>query len=359
MVKLTKGQLATLVAASLPMIATGLAGAVATFVNMRSVLPSDATALGMVAAGEGATLVAAIVALAVTLLGQTVPSLIRTGMWLLPALASVLGFYLAPSHAMAAVMAATPMAMTVAGEGLTFVARRIVVYRTGLDVNADERQRRLGGLLLWHAQRARNGKWIGKRVSQAAVWRLSKQFASTDATMALQLADVQRNGISTGAAENLAHALGINRPEAPRAALSAPLTVSPAPEVAEAPVAPQIAAQSLTAASRPALPSAASLLGADDTLKVAEAAGVAPVAGTAAALLADPDEFVMVKAAAAEAEATVKADPSVKLLSTAEVATLKGVAPGTVRSWKHRGKLPFTMVDGAPMYHPADVAKLD
>jgi hypothetical protein len=41
------------------------------------------------------------------------------------------------------------------------------------------------------------------------------------------------------------------------------------------------------------------------------------------------------------------------------VAKLKGVQNGTVRSWKHRNKLPYTMVDGVPMFHPADVAALD
>lgn len=353
MIKLTWGQLGTLVLASVPMAATGIAGAVATFTNMRGVLPTSEAALGMVAAGEGATLVAAIVALAVTLLGQTVPALVRVGMWLLPAAASILGFYLAPSHAMAAVMAATPMAMTAAGEGLTFVARRIVVYRTGVDVNADAEQRRLSGLLLWHAQRTRNGGAIGRRISQAAVWRLSKRFAATDVQMSVQLADVQRDGISAGAVENLAHALGLTKEQTPQIAAQAPLAVEAAPTPVETVTPSQIAAQPV---SRPALPSAASLLA------VADAAGVtksAP-AGSAQQLLDDPDGFGFIKGVLAEAEANVAADRSIKLLTVAEVAARAGVAEGTVRSWKHRGRLtPFdTDADGRPLFHPNDVSKL-
>lgn len=318
MLKLTKGQVAVLVAASLPMVATGVAGAVATFVNMRSVLPTGATALGIVAAGEGATFICALVALAVTLMGQHTPAAIRTGMWLLPIGASLLGLYLAPDHAMAAVMAATPMAMTVAGEGITLVARRIVAYRTGVDI---EQQRR-SGLLLWHANRAANGKGIAKWRSERAVWALTKQFAATDGQMSVQLGEVQRYRIGEGADQNLAAVLsGQVAQQQPQTAAVAPAAPVPALPVAQPVTEPQTAAD---------------------------------------ALHDDPDGFGFIKGVLAEAEQQVATDTRVKLLTVAQVADLKGVAPGTVRSWKHRGKLPvFDTVDGSPMFHPNDVAKLD
>ncbi|ALO79419.1 hypothetical protein [Streptomyces phage phiSAJS1] len=154
MLKLTKGQTAVLALAAAPMAAVGIAGGVATFVNMNRVLDSGASALGMVAAGEGAVLIASLVALAVTLMGQHTPVVVRLAMWLLPLAASGAGIALAPDHMNAVVMGFTPMAMTAAGEGVAFVARRVVAYRTGVDI---EQQRR-SGLLLWHANRAANGK---------------------------------------------------------------------------------------------------------------------------------------------------------------------------------------------------------
>lgn len=52
---------------------------------------------------------------------------------------------------------------------------------------------------------------------------------------------------------------------------------------------------------------------------------------------------------------------TVALLTTAEVAKLKGVAEGTVRSWVNRNKLAPTQRDGDArlLFHPAAVAALD
>ena len=74
----------------------------------------------------------------------------------------------------------------------------------------------------------------------------------------------------------------------------------------------------------------------------------------------DAENFEWIQGVMKEAQAKVLSDPGVKLLSVAEVAQQKGVAEGTVRSWKHRGKLRVhDVVDGSPMFHPDDVANLD
>src|SRR5690606_41966951 len=65
-----------------------------------------------ISAGEGATLVAGLVMIVVTMLGQTAPTAIRAALWLLPAAASVMGLALAPTLAEAVVFALTPLAMT-------------------------------------------------------------------------------------------------------------------------------------------------------------------------------------------------------------------------------------------------------
>lgn len=318
MIKLSKGQTAVLVVAALPMAAVGVAGAVATYVNMDNVLHRGASALGLVAAGEGATLICALVALAVTLMGQHTPATVRAGMWLVPLAASGVGWALARSHAEALVMAFTPLAMTAAGEGVAFVARRVVAYRTGVDI---EQQRR-SGLLLWHANRAANGSGLGRRLSKAAVWRLTRKFAETDTQLSVQLGEIQRYRIGQGADGNLA-------------------SVLTGETSAKTPVLPAAAHAALPPAPAPILnPEALSALSAAPTVD---------------------EHFTAVAEVMAEAGQVVAADPDVKLLTTADVAKLKGVAAGTVRSWTHRGKLPVHIhdKDGRALYHPMTVTSLD
>lgn len=319
MIKLSKGQAGVLIATAAPLAVIGIAGAVASFFNFRTILDGQAAAaLSIVVAGEGATLSAALVMLALTLLGQHSPAPARAALWLLPLVAAVAGGILAPNLNMKVVMVAAPLAMTVAGEGVTLVARRIVAYRTGVDI---EQQRR-SGLLLWHANRSVNGGAVGRRISKAAVWRLTRQFAATDAQMSVQLGEVQRYRIGEGADANLAAVLSgtVTRPakasEAPRKAVVAP-------------AAPQL------------------------TAVPAEVATKAPTA------VAD-DSFDFVKGVLAEAEQNVAEDDSVKLLTVADVAAKLGVAPGTVRSWVQRGKLVVADRDddGRSLFHPLAVDAL-
>lgn len=322
MIKLTKGQKTVLITASVPMAAVGIAGAVATFVNMKNVLVDDATALGMVAAGEGATLICALVCLALTLMGQHTPAVVRAGLWLIPIVASGAGIYLAKDGNHAVAMGITPLAMTAAGEGVALVARRIVAFQTGTDI---EQQRR-SGLLLWHANRAANGTGLAKKRSELAVWRLTKQFAATDAQMSVQLGEVQRYRIGQGADENLAAVL------TGQTAVKAPALPPAAPA---APAAPEL----------PAAPS-------QDVQQAPVASGFGPD---------DPDGYGFVKGVLAEAEEQVATDTQVQLLTVADVADMKGVAPGTVRSWVNRGKLPVHErdADGRSLFHPLAVADLD
>lgn len=323
MVKLTKGQKAVLIMASAPMAATGIAGGIASFFNFRTILDGQASAaLSIVAAGEGATLVAALVMLALTLLGQHTPAPARFALWALPAVASVAGGILADDLKMKVVMVAAPLAMTVSGEGVTLVARRIVAFQTGADI---EQQRR-SGLLLWHANRAANGKGLAKKRSELAVWRLTKQFAATDTQMSVQLGEVQRYRIGEGADANLAAVLtGQTTVKAPERARAVPA----APAAPELPAAPSQGVQQ---------PLTASSFGADD-----------------------PDGYGFVKGVLAEAEEQVATDTQVQLLTVADVADMKGVAPGTVRSWVNRGKLPVHErdADGRSLFHPLTVADLD
>ncbi len=336
--KMTWGQILVLTVTCVPMAAVGVAGAVATYVNMDRILGSGASAAGMVAAGEGATLICALVALAVTLMGQHTPAVVRLGMWLLPVVGSVAGVALASTTNERIMMAVTPLAMTAAGEGVAFVARRVVAHRTGTDL---EQQRR-SGLLLWHANRAKNGGRLGRKLSQLAVWRLTKAFASTDAQLSVQLGEIQRYRIADGADTNLAEVLAGPVAKAQKQSRKADVAASVAP-------APQL----------PALPPAAPAQ-AVTQLPAASLANAVPAAKLPTETDRDADNLEWIQGVMAEAKANVIADPLVKLLSVAEVATMKGVSAGTVRSWKHRGKLrAHDVVDGSPMFHPEDVAGLD
>lgn len=321
MVKLSKGQKTVLWLASTPMAAAGIAGAAATFFNMRDILNSDATAAGLVAAGEGATLICALVALLVTLMGQHTPAIVRIGMWLVPLAASGTGAVLAPDLNMKVAMAVTPLAMTASGEGIAFVARRIVTHNTGVDLEAQRR----AGLLVWHAGRAANGGWLGRKLSKAAVWRLTRSFASTDGQMHIQVDDIQRFRISENLDVNLTDVLAgkaTKTPEPPRAVPAAPA----APELPAAPA--EAATEAHTDPET------------DDD---------------------DDSSWGFISEVLAEAEQNVATDATVKLLTVADVADMKGVSQGTVRSWVSRKKLSVHDRDdnGRSLFHPLAVAELD
>ena len=197
MKKLTAGQIAVLILATLPMIAVGIGGAIGTYANAASVLHRKETALGVVAAGEGATLVAALVMIGVTMLGQ-------------PA----------------------PLAMTAAAEGISFLARRIVVHATGTDIEAQRRNAAILRRIAYHQARAQRHPWKRvRKISELLAWRLIGRLGHGDATLGSALTDVQNTRVVAGADVALAAMLG-SAPELP--AVAPPVT----PATRRPPVAP-------------------------------------------------------------------------------------------------------------------------
>ncbi|AMD42817.1 hypothetical protein SEA_XKCD426_76 [Streptomyces phage Xkcd426] len=331
--KLTWGQVTILGLAAVPMVAAGVAGGIASYFNFAGILNSASNALSLVIAGEGATFICAVVALAVTLMGQHTPAVVRLGLWVLPGVASVAGGIIAPDVNTKVVMALAPLGMTAAGEGLTLVARRIVAYRSNVDLEAQRR----AGLLVWHAGRAQNGGWLARRLSKAAVWRLTKQFASSDGQMAIQVDDIQRYRIGENLDVNLL------------AALTTPTKATERPSLPVAPAAPAIApAQPSEAVNGPSVASLDNAVPAaklDDEISKGDDNG-------------DWIQQLLAEQSARDAEA--KAATLVKLLSSDDVAVQLNVKPGTVRSWVHRGKLRVHDRDanGRALFHPDDVARL-
>lgn len=226
---LTRGQKIVLAAATLPMIGAGGLGAWGTYANITSVFHRSATALGVVAAGEGATLVLALVLVGLTMLGQPSPIAVRAGLWLLPAAASITGVLVAPGVKDAIVFAVTPMAMTVSAEGLGLLARRIVVHTTGVDVEAQRRNAATLRRIAYHRARAeRHPDGKVRKASALKAWKLMSHVGADDTVLGSGLVGVQRQRITEGADDALADML-TGRPALPELP-PAQLPVSPEPE---------------------------------------------------------------------------------------------------------------------------------
>lgn len=337
--RLTKGQKAALGLAAAPMAAAGVAGGVASYLNFASVLDEKSYALSLVLAGEGATFVCALVALAVTLMGQGTPAMVRIGLWALPVVASVAGVSIAPNASVAVVMAVSPLGMAAAGEGVAFTARRIVAHNTGVDLEAQRRT----GLLVWHANRARNGTALQRRLSKAAVWRLSKSFAASDAQMAVQVDDIQRFRISENLDANLTAVMSARQGD----------------------VLPELAPSAKAAIAAPVRPSEALLAPAPRPAPILNPEALTPPVSEQIALPAPAgdDGMDFIRNVLAEAETKVEQSfTRADLLTTADVARIKGHKnTSTVRSWVHRKKLKPVGQDGQGhnLFSPLDVANLD
>ena len=197
---LTGGQITVLTIATLPMIAVGGAGAVGTYANASSVLHNSRTALGVVAAGEGATLVAALVMIGVTMLGQAAPAVVRAALWVLPATASFMGLAIAPTMREAVVYALTPLAMTASAEGISFLARRIVSHTSGVDVEAQRRNAETMRRIAFHAAQAERHPDEKVRAKSAlTAWKLMREIGEGDAQLGSGLITVQRDRLTEGA----------------------------------------------------------------------------------------------------------------------------------------------------------------
>jgi hypothetical protein len=205
---LTKVQVGVLSAAFVPMLATGVIGGIGTYSNIGHSY-GKGTALGALAAGEGATAVLALVLLGLTMLGQSSPHVVRTGLWALPAAASVMGAMAAPDLGRTVIYALTPMGMSVSAEGMAFLARRIVVHTDGRDAETERRNADIVQALAYHQARAAHHpsdrvKWWSERKS----WRLARKVGVGDTALGSRLLDVQRDRVTAGANTALASMFG-------------------------------------------------------------------------------------------------------------------------------------------------------
>ncbi|WP_223767538.1 conjugal transfer protein [Streptomyces huiliensis] len=181
------------------MLAIGVAGGLGTFSNISGTYGTG-TALGAVAAGEGATAVLALVLLGLTMLGQSSPLVVRAGLWLLPAAASVMAAMAAEDPGRTVIYAVTPMGMCVAAEGMAFLARRIVVHTDGRDAEAEARAAAVVQALAYHRARAANhpDEKVRKE-SELTSWKLARKIGTGDASLGARLLDVQRERLMDGA----------------------------------------------------------------------------------------------------------------------------------------------------------------
>ncbi|MDX3522400.1 conjugal transfer protein [Streptomyces scabiei] len=211
--ELTKPQIAVLAAAFVPMLATGVAGGYGTYSNISHAY-GKGTALGAVAAGEGATAVLALVLLGLTMLGQSSPRVVRTGLWVLPAAASVMAAMAAPDLGRTVIFALTPLGMSVSAEGMAFLARRIVVHTDGRDAENERRTADLVQALAYHHARAANHPSdLVKRWSERKSWRLVRKVGVGDVALGSRLLDVQRDRVTAGADAALASMLDTTTPD--------------------------------------------------------------------------------------------------------------------------------------------------
>ncbi|MFF9625425.1 hypothetical protein [Streptomyces griseosporeus] len=206
---LTRGQAVVLGAAAALMLAVGGFGAWGTYANAVSEFHRQATAAGVVAAGEGLTLILALIMLGRTMLGMASPAVVRGGMWLAPLSASCIGVAIAGDVREAAVYAVTPLAMSGAAEGLGLIARSVVVYRTGLDAEVMRRNADVARQLAFHRAVADGhpGAWR-RRFAVRRYWRLARYVGVGDTELGAGLVDVQRVRVRDGADAALASMYG-------------------------------------------------------------------------------------------------------------------------------------------------------
>lgn len=219
---LTRGQAVVLGAAAVAMVAVGTFGAWGTYSNAVGAFHRQATAAGVVAAGEGLTLILALIMLGRTMLGMAAPAIVRGSMWLAPASASCIGAAIASDAREAAVYAVTPLAMSGAAEGLGLIARSVVVYRTGVDAEVQRRNADTARQLAFQRAVADGhpGAWR-RKLAVRHYWRLAKYVGVGDTELGVGLVEVQRHRVRDGADAALASMYGATpaaqAPKAPSA----------------------------------------------------------------------------------------------------------------------------------------------
>ncbi|MDH6131935.1 hypothetical protein P3T37_001309 [Kitasatospora sp. MAA4] len=240
---LTKAQAAILTAVLIAMLGIGAAGAVGTYTNVNRVWHGSGTAISMVAAGEGATMIMALVVLALVMIGQSAPAWVRYGMWVVPAVASVVIGSQAHTFRDAAVYAVSPVGMSTCAEGVALIARRVAVYRTGVDVDVQRRTADTVRQIAYHQARAQQHPDEATRAdSERKMWELAERLGKGDVTVSAGLVGVHRDRMTQGADAALSTLYG-----AP-----APLALPAAPQEPAAPALPPASTtNSLPAAPAP------------------------------------------------------------------------------------------------------------
>ncbi|OPG03051.1 hypothetical protein B1R27_29980 [Streptomyces sp. GKU 895] len=149
------------------------------------------------------------------------PAVVRAGMWLAPVSASCIGVTIASSTRDAAVYAVTPLAMSGAAEGLGFIARSIVVYRTGVDAEVMRRNADAARQLAFNRAVADSHPDESKRNRAVRrYWRLARYVGADDAELGAGLVDVQRVRVRDGADAALAGMYGSTSTQDPAPAAS-------------------------------------------------------------------------------------------------------------------------------------------
>ncbi|MEH0445448.1 conjugal transfer protein [Streptomyces sp. B21-102] len=225
---LTRTQKSILGTAAAVMVAVGATGAIGTYSNAVTEFHRQATAAGVVAAGEGLTLILALTMVGLTLLGQSAPAWVRVGLWLAPLAACGTGLSLADNPTEAVVYSVMPLGMSGAAEGLGLIARRVVIYTTGVDAEAQRRNAHAVQQLAYHqAAAARHPDEDTRQSSLTKSWKLAKRVGVGDQVLGVALVDVQRGRITGGADTALGAMYG-----GPAPASAEPLPVRPRPATA-------------------------------------------------------------------------------------------------------------------------------
>lgn len=222
------------------MLLISVGGGVGTFNNL-SAAYGKGTAIGALAAGEGATIILGLLLIGLTMLGRSAPLVIRAGLWALPASAAVMGATAADTMGERIVYALTPMAITAAAEGGAYLLRQIVVYTEGRDAEAEASNSQTIRALAYHQARAaaHPSKWTRKR-SERTAWKLARRVGEGDTALGVQLLDVQRTRMT-----NVAD-VALTRMFQPGADAASPLALT-----ASDPTAPALPAASAGDAATP------------------------------------------------------------------------------------------------------------
>ncbi|MFI7360316.1 conjugal transfer protein [Streptomyces avidinii] len=197
--KISKMQRTLLIATIVPILAVGVLGGIGTFNNLAARYGGE-TALGALAAGEGATAVMALVLLIATVFNRPAPLVVRAGLWALPAAAAVMGATAAHGIGQTIVFALTPMAITAAAEAIAYLARIVVIHQEGRDIEAEARAAAVIRDLAYHqARAAAHPSDRARKRSVRKSWRLARKVGTGDTTLGADLLDVQRTRLVAGA----------------------------------------------------------------------------------------------------------------------------------------------------------------